>query len=228
MDSVAADALERLERCYDATYDAPPDRRGHCTFRAQDAARCRLPHKVSLMVTSPPYPNRSEYYILYGPENHFLASVGYRVAETAVVGTAKVKDYVSTESDVREVELASSYAGEFLAHVRRSPEKDDVGYYLKYYARYFVSMLRIFDAAVENTMQNGRMLVAVQDNIHRGRLIELSKFVQDVLRRKGWRVVEDPLKTREWERHHLGLRNVSRKHAFVKPKHTERIVEFAR
>jgi hypothetical protein len=59
----------------------------------------------------------------------------------------------------------------------------------------------------------------VQENTHRGLRIETNKALRDFLSKQGFHVRH----VREWDRHHMGLQNISRHYRLVSPKQREAI-----
>lgn len=208
---------EYYQYCYESSHIS---QRGQCIFTTQSAAEFHSPEKVNLILTSPPYCNRLDGIVQYGPENYFLSEVGYPIPEKELIGTTKVRDYETFEADFGYLTNNSKYASRLLNWIKKSPNRDDQTYYLKYYTRYLAMLSRTIDKVLNNLLPTGTMYIATQDNIHRGILIEIDEVLRDLLEVNGWRgeVVE------KWEWHHMGLRHISRDHAFVKPKHNEKLM----
>jgi hypothetical protein len=195
-------------------------KRGKCIISMKNVPELSLPQKVDLILTSPPYCNRLDPMVQYGPENYFLAALGYTIPEESLVSTTKVRDYDRLALDFKSLTAKSENACRLLTKIRESPIADDPGYYLKYYTRYFAKLSRVISKALSYLSKTGRMYIVTQDNTHRGELIEIDKVLSDLLKAERWRsmVIET------WERHHQGLQNVSRNHAFVRPKQLEKLM----
>jgi hypothetical protein len=162
--------------------------------------------------------------VQYGPENYFLSALGYIISEEDLVSITKVRHYDRLEEDFEYLTTNSKYACRLLTKIKESPIADDPGYYLKYYVRYFAALFKVIDKVLSNLSTTGEMYIVTQDNTHRGELIEIDRVLREILGASGWksRVIK------KWERHHHGLRNVSRNHAFVRPKQLEKITEIRR
>jgi hypothetical protein len=158
--------------------------------------------------------------VQYGPENYFLAALGHVSPEEGLVSTTKVKDYDRLTLDFESLTAKSEYACHLLTKIKESSIADDPGYYLKYYTRYFATLFQVIDKVLGSLSTTGKMYIVTQDNTHRGELIEIDRVLRDLLKADRWhsRVI------RKWERHHQGLRNVSRNHAFVRPKQLEKLM----
>jgi len=218
-------SLNRFDLYYKHHYgSAHITKKGECIITDLDAAELQLPQKVDIILTSPWYCNRLDPIVLYGPENYFLSTLGYDYPEENFVSTPKVRDYNGFAPDFEHLTAKSKYANHLLTKIKESPIADDPGYYLKYYTRYFAALYKVMDKVSNHLSKKGKMYVVLQDNIHRGELIEIDRVLSELFRANEWksRVV------RTWERHHHGLRNISRNHAFVKPKHFEKIMELKR
>jgi hypothetical protein len=218
---LANDSLIRFDKYYHYHYGScQVKRRGQCVITKCNATKIHTTEKADFILTSPPYCNRLDPIVLYGPENYFLSVLGYNSPEEELVSINKVKNYHKLEEDFDYLTTNSKHACRILTRIRKSPEADDPSYYLKYYTRYFASLLVVIKRVMTCLTSTGKMYIVTQDNIHRGILIEIDEVIKEMLGADGWksRVIK------RWERHHLGLRNVSRTHAFVKPKHWEKLM----
>ena len=218
---IVRESLTRFDKYYCYHYkSAHVSQMGECIIASQNAGQLSLPEKVDLILTSPPYCNRLDPIIQYGPENYFLSTVGHAIPEKDLIGTTKVQNYETFERDFEYLTSGSESARRLLNKIRRSPKIDDQKYYLKYYTRYFAILARTVNKVLKNLASAGKMYVVLQDNTHRGNPIEIDKVLKELLKVNGWqsRVIKS------WPRHHQGLRNISRDHAFVKQKQYEKIV----
>ena len=218
---IIEDNLTRFKKYYQYNYgSAHITKKGECIFTNVDAAELQLPKEVDIIMTSPWYCNRIDPIVLYGPENYFLSALGYTFPEHSLVSTPKVRDYNGLALDFEYLTARSKCAKDFLTKIKDSKIPDDPGYYLKYYTRYFAALYKVMDKVSSHLSTKGKMYIVFQDNIHRGELIETDRVLSELFKVNGWksRVVK------KWERPHQGLRNISRNHAFVKPKHFEKIL----
>lgn len=221
LQEIIREKLTRFDEYYRHYYASSHiKKKGQCIIINQNATKLRLPQKVDLILTSPPYCNRLDPIVQYGPENYFLCTLGYTIPEEGLVSTTKVRDYETLALDFEYLTSKSKYARCLLTKVKESPISDDPGYYLKYYVRYFSTLIKVIDKVLSNLSATGKMYIVTQDNTHRGELIEIDRVIRELLGASGWqsRVI------RKWERHHQGLRNVSRNHAFVRPKQLEKLM----
>jgi hypothetical protein len=222
LNGIIRDSLTRFDRYYHHHYPSltVAKNRGKCIITHKNAADLSLSRKVDFILTSPPYCNRLDPIVQYGPENYFLATLGYISPEEGLISTTKVRDYDQLASDFETLTTRSKYACRLLTRIKESSVSDDPGYYLKYYTRYFAKLFQVIDRALSNLSKTGKMYIVTQDNTHRGELIEIDRVLSDMLRANNWssKVIK------KWERHHQGLRNVSRNHAFVRPKQLEKLM----
>ena len=217
---VIKDSLTKFDGYYRHYYLAHRIKeKGECIFTHLNATELHLPQKVDIILTSPPYCNRLDPIVQYGPENYFLSALGYPSPDESLVTTTKVRDYKSVEEDFEFLTANSEFANRLLNKIKKS-KNDDRSYYLKYYTRYFAKLFEVTIKVLDNLSPSGKMYIVTQDNIHRGNLIEIDTILRELLKQRGWR----SRLIKRWNRHHLGLRNVSRKHAFVKPMHFEKLV----
>jgi len=218
---IITDNLTKFYKFYEHHYGSNSiSNKGKCIFLKIDANKIILPQKVDLIFTSPWYCNRIDPLIMYAPENYFLSALGYTFPEYDLLSTPRVRYYKELERDFKYLTSKSDFLDEFLNNIKDSSNPDDPGYYLKYYTRYFAQLWEIMDKITSHLSAEGKMYIVLQDNIHRGELIEIDKVLRELFINRGLksRVVK------KWERHHLGLRNISRSHAFVKPRHYEKIM----
>lgn len=218
---IIQDSLKIFQKYYQHNYGSSKIKdKGECNFFKVDATALKLPQMVDLILTSPWYCNRLDPANMYGPENYFLSALGLTFSEYSQVSTPKVRYYEGLEQDYEYLASRSKYADRFLTKIKKSSIPDDPSYYFKYYTQYFAMLWKVMEKITNHLLPHGEMYVVLQDNIHRGELIEIDTILHELYKAIGWKS-EVVLK---WERHHLGLRNVSRKHAFVKPRHFEKMV----
>ena len=216
-------AIDRLCGFYERAYAEHPETKGgRIVVTDYDASRSAPKAKVDVIVTSPPFCNRVDWDRLYAPEHFFLDGVDVWHTRTEFLGTTAVHPYEEFDSEFKMVTTRSEYLRVFLDKVRerQRPKEQRSDYYVKYFTRYFAGLFRVFDMAAR-TLRKGSegIYFVVQANIHRGLMIEIDSALIESLSTQGFQVspVED------WERHHLGLQNVSRRHRLVTPKQREGI-----
>jgi len=150
-------------------------------------------------MTSPPYCNRVDWDRLYGPEHFFLSAVGVWHTRTEFLGTTAVRNYVDFDSDLRFVTVRSKYLARLLNEIRerqiRKEKRSD--YYVKYFTRYFAQLFRMFDLAVGALRKkNAGVFFVVQDNAHRGLLIDIGEALAESLSFAG--LHSCPVTAAEW------------------------------
>ena len=217
------DAIKRLEAFYQCVY--PRQRKiqgGHIILTDYDASKESPKCKVDVVMTSPPFCNRVDWDRIYAPEHFFLNAVGVWHTRTKFLGTTAVRQYSEFDSEFEFVTKRSPYLGKFLTEVQKRQPKEERGsnYYVKYFTRYFCSLFRVFDVAASSLGRaNAGIYFVVQENTHRGLRIETNKALRDFLSKQGFHVRH----VREWDRHHMGLQNISRHYRLVSPKQREAI-----
>jgi len=225
LQEIIGESLTRFDEYYRYHYGACHiKKKGECIITDRNATELHLLQKVDFILTSPPYCNRLDPIVQYGPENYFFSALGYIISEEDLVSITKVRNYDRLEEDFEYLTTNSKYACRLLTKIKESPIADDPGYYLKYYVRYFAALFKVIGKVLSNLSTAGKMYIVTQDNTHRGELIEIDRLLRELLGASGWksRVIK------KWERHHQGLRTVSRNHAFVRPKQLEKITEIRR
>jgi len=221
LSEIVSESIDLYDKYYQNFYgENTISIKGKCIFYKNDVLKLSLKEKVDMIFTSPWYPNRLDPIALYRPETIFLSSMGYSFPEYNQVSTPRVREYTELEADYDFLTTNSSNANKILKRIKIMSEKKDSSYYIKYFTRYFAILYKIIKKTTEHLKSDGKMYVILQDNIHRGVLIEIDKILRELLKAYRWkcRIVK------RFERHHLGLRNVSREHAFVKPRHYEKIM----
>ena len=206
---------------YQHTYDKHSTKKGGCIILTNyDAARFGPERKFDVIMTSPPFCNRVDWDRIYAPEHFFLEAVGAWHTNNEFLGTTSIHNYSSFDSDLKFVTERSDYLRKFLKKVRerqiRNERKSD--YYVKYFTQYFNGLFRVFDIAASKLREdNAGIYFVVQDNSHRGLRIQIGKALAESLYNLNFKA----LPIREWERHHLGLQNISRRYRLVNPKQIE-------
>ncbi len=200
-------------------YNHEIKKKGQCHFSRKDATPLYTSKRFDLILTSPSYCNRLDYERLYAPELYFLESLDYRIGPSNVLGTTKVIDYDSFKSDLNNIIKCAPKTGEFLQEVGMKKERD-AEYYQRYYTRYYANLFKILKNSLRFLKDSGEMYIVVQDNIHRGEINDMGKFLSEFYNNLGWSV-EMPFREL---RHHQGRRNISAEHPIVIKKHYETIL----
>jgi len=214
-------AVNRLATFYEQTYVLHEvSKRGQVFLTDRDASRYTPKRQVDVIVTSPPFCNRVDWDRLYAPEHFFLDAVGVWHTRADFLGTTAVRDYDGFASDLVFATTRSSHVKRLLKKVKDRQIYAERGsdYYVKYFTRYFSGLFRAFDVAASSLhSKTGEIYFVVQDNRHRGLQIDIGRALAQSLSCRGFhaRVL------RSWERHHLGMRNVSRRHRAVTPRQRE-------
>ena len=220
LEEISNEIIGLLDEFYKIHYiDVRVKKRGRCIIRIKDASKLRLKRPVDTILTSPPYCNRLDYVRMYAPENYFLSNVGFPISYNSVIGTNIVKDYKRKERDRKNITTKSEYLAELLEKIEEKSKKD-TDYYMKYYVRYFANLFKTFQNLLNNISKNGRMYIVIQDNIHRGEIIEIDKALSDLFETLGYQSKIE----KQWNRHHLGLRNISEDNKIIKRKHAEKLM----
>ncbi len=217
-------AIDRLDSFYQHTYAKDsPIKGGRIVLTDYDASRSSPDSKVDIVMTSPPFCNRVDWDRMYAPEHFFLDAVGVWHTKIEFLGTTAVHRYPEFESEVKFVTERSNYLCKFLEDVQKRQIRNErrSDYYVKYFTRYFAGLFRVFDMAASALSKgNAGIYFVVQDNAHRGLPIKIGQALAESLSSQGFEV--SPLEY-SWDRHHLGLQNISKRYRLVTPKQKESI-----
>jgi len=198
---------------------------GQCKFFAEDASSLKLREKVDTIVTSPPYPNRYDCTVTYGPELYFLvhaeASPNLMDLKSTMLASNVVKDYETFKKDLAILSRIAPKTYAFLIEIEKKGLKKEKNYYLRYFVKYYSQLYHIFDKMLKLITKDGSIFIVIQNNIHRGELNAIDDFLEDYFLNKGLEV------TREFNQStvHQGKRNISAEHPLVLKKHIETILK---
>lgn len=216
-------AIDRLNFFYQNAYEQYPEiKGGKVVLTNYDASLLGPGCKVDIVVTSPPFCNRVDWDRMYAPEHFFLDAVGVWHTRTEFLGTSSVRRYSDFDSELKFVTGRSDYVGKFLSEVRKRQirKERESDYYIKYFTRYFAGLFRVFDVASSAlSEENAGIYFVVQDNRHRALQIDIGQALAESLTRCGFQMHQG----KSWDRHHMGLRNVSKRYSSVSPMQKELI-----
>jgi len=100
LEEIIRDSLTRFDKYYRHHYmSSRIKKKGECIITHRNATKLQLPQKVDFILTSPPYCNRLDPIVQYGPENYFLSALGYIISEEDLVSITKVRHYDRLEED---------------------------------------------------------------------------------------------------------------------------------
>ena len=218
-------AISRLDSFYQHTYTKLSEiKGGRIILTDYDSSHLVPDSKVDVVITSPPFCNRVDWDRMYAPEHFFLKAADVWHTKTEFLGTTAVHRYPEFDSELEFVAGRSDHLRRFLGEVRKRQlgKNHESDYYVKYFTRYFAGLFRAFDMAANALgKDNAGIYFVVQENSHRGLRINIGQALAESLCDQGFRVL--PLDGSSWDRHHLGLRNVSKRYRLISPKQQESI-----
>ena len=225
IEDIISEVVHRFDLHYTNWYGVDGDySKGECHFYHEKAIDFRPARKIKTIITSPPFPNRTDYVIMYAPELYFLeraiGSTEIRELRKMAVGNVIVKDYPDPSADMANIEATSPRTADFLMEVKRKGPKRESNYYLRCLTKYFSSLFNLCDRYVSFLTPKGEMYMVVQNNVHRGEQICLDEFLEDYFSRKGLQVH----RMQEWSRKHQGTRNLSKQYPLAVKKVRESII----
>lgn len=227
--SSSKDLEEIVTECVDIFYNyylkayhnINEKKKGRCVIGVKNATKLRLKNQVDVILTSPPSPNRLDYHRLFAPENYFLSKVGFPIETDQIIGTPMIKTYKNFKRGKDYITTKSNYLSDFINNVERKDKKPSL-YYVRYYTRYFEVLFKVFENLLNYLSENGKIYMVIQDNLHRGELIEIDKALSDLFDSYGYKIKI----MRKWARNTLGLRNVSTDYSLIrKIKQSEKIIK---
>ncbi len=218
--------VKRFFNYYNMFYsDEKEVKGGAMSFSTGDCYRTFGENKFNLIVTSPSFPNRYDYVVMYAPEIYFLSRVeGCDTVEEfrgRALGTNRVVDYELNERDDDFLRSHAPSTFSFICDVRAKQRHGENNYYPRYFQKYYINLFQCIDAWINKLRSDGSMYLVLQNNIHRGELNELDRFTQEFCANWGCKVevVFRELRT------HQGRRNISGEHPLVVKKHNETILK---
>ena len=229
---IVQEVVDRFYTFYDSVYSNKLIKGGgKLHFGMDDANTIMAPWPVDVIITSPPYPNRTDYRRIFAPELYFLSHLNrprrHNGLDTLLLGTTKVRDYVDFEQDLIFLARHAPLAHTFINDVsERQPFKVngrswESDYYPKCFTRYYAQLFKTFSHLLELLTKNGVIYIVVQNNIHRGVLNAIADYIIEFfcLMKCRARVINSCLHS------HQGLLNISEKHPIVLHKHVESLIE---
>lgn len=201
---------------------------GKYFFSVEDASSLKLKNRVDTIITSPPFPNRFDFTVTYGPELYFLSEVGsgpeINLLKKEILASNVVTDYSSFDNDLLAISEISPKTYNFLIEIRDKQLKTENDYYLRYYLKYYLNLYKILDKLIKILTDDGTLYIVVQNNIHRGELNNMEEFIKEYFQIKDFKVSRDYWKSRS----HQGKRNISADYPLVLKKHLEVILKISR
>jgi hypothetical protein len=189
-------------------------------IRMDDCRTIALPqNRFSSMITSPPYPNRVDYSIMFAPENDFIAhlieenKISMKLPSNYMIGTNVVSGRLLQK-------VRSKSANKFLSSIEqfkgtKKAESANRGYYLPYYANYFSDLERAYENIVLSLKKDFEGYIIVVENTARSSFIPVATSIIETWRYLGFKAEIEKKK----EEFHVGTQN-PRARGF-KAKHTE-------
>ncbi|MGB3088267.1 MAG: hypothetical protein WBC53_11210 [Phycisphaerae bacterium] len=217
-----AESIKAFYAKYYSSFDEAP--RVDVTCSCGDCLDFRTRRRFDVILTSPPYPNRFEPERMYGPELRFFEEVGQPLDNSRLLATTRVRLYDGLADDLAFLCEVAPTTAHFIDQVRETSTPGEADYYPKYFTRYYAGLYRRFLNIMRYLRRDGRIFVAVQDNVHRGHLNEMGLYIRDFFTRRGF-ICSKPF---EQLTRHYGLRNISVRHPLVLRKHREQIIEASR
>jgi hypothetical protein len=163
--------------------------------------------KFGAMLTSPPYPNRSDYYEMFSPENEILSLIGQPMAFPLKIDSDPLLGTISVSQTPR-TNPSSNLANEFLEKmktIRRSKNayNQDERYYFPYLRNYFFGLETAYQNVAKVASEQFVGFIVVVNNTHRNIVVPVDKIVMEIWSSLGFKASIH----REKETFHIGTKN---------------------
>lgn len=173
-----------------------PDPTGTESSHAIHHGDCRthvfLRGECDALLTSPPYPNRSDYGTMFLPELEFLAqqddgesSVDLQLRR--VIGTTLVSGLQVTSPRSSCVLTFLERISDMARKKGKRAQYDHAVYYEPYFRNYFCGLEAAWENAATALSPSARGFIIVVDNTHRGVVVPLAEFTVETWQRLGFR-----------------------------------------
>lgn len=159
------------------------------------------------MLTSPPYPNHRDFFMIWEPENCLLRRmqddklIRWLPDEIGNIGSNFVKGREIQQSTLSCVEEFVTDV-ESLKRSKRSAYDDEV-YYLPYFLNYFADLFEAYQNISRFAASQFSGFISVVDNTHRGVLVPVANTVREMWEKMGF----ESKVVRTIEMSHVGVKN---------------------
>ena len=228
LNEIIKEQVDKIYAYYNYYYYSCSDiKGGNINFTTIDLSSTTVSDQTDVIFTSPAYPNRFDYLRMYAPELYFLSKVDATLnldkLKNEILGTNTIKNYNTQEEDFYEIAKYAPSTAELLLEIKKKQINNErtSNYYFRYFTKYFSCLYKCVDILLEAVQNGAKLYLVIQNNIHRGELIDLGSSVIDYCNNKGFKsgiVFQEA-------RIHQGRRNISANHPLVLKKHFEYIVK---
>lgn len=160
---------------------------------------------ISCVITSPPYANRLDYSVMWGPELVVMCELfnqdSQRIKRTQI-GTTVVRGL----KDEHEDDSLPDSAMRFLHEVTISKGKASDSYYLPFFRNYLVSLTRKLVSAARLVQKNGHFVVFIRDCVRKDARLDVERLVFEILKPEGFNYVAPDGAKKIIIKNHVGLR----------------------
>jgi len=184
------------------------------------------PNRFEAMVTSPPYPNRTDYRSLFAPENFFLKwlfeekLLRMEISEDPIIGSNFVAGRRRREpTTVAALQFLTSIEG--LPRGKNAVYHDDV-YYLPYFRNYFCDLEDAYKNVSKALKPTFTGYVIVVNNTHRNTIVPVASVIMEIWERLGFKAAVHSSS----ESFHYGTKNPRARG--IRGRHTQFIIEIKR
>ncbi len=161
---------------------------------------------ISGVITSPPYANRLDYSVMWGPELAVLCELfdeDQQKIKRAQIGTTVVRGLKN--KDASEQFLPPS-AMHFLNEVASGKGKASDSYYLPFFRNYLVSLTEKLTSAANLVEQGGIFVCFIRDCVRKDARLDAEIFVSEALKFVGFEQSDALKSDKVIIKNHVGLR----------------------
>ena len=158
------------------------------------------------LLTSPPYPNRTDYFSMFEPEVFFCAHLNipdltvapstHYLGSTVVKGTTQKRDSLTVVNEFLNYVLSSKSK-------RKAGRSDNVTYYYPYFANYFHGLREAYANISRAAAPDFRGYIIIQNNHFRDKEVPVAQAVAEI-----WQALDFKVEiVDQMEVFHIGTKN---------------------
>lgn len=178
------------------------------------------------MLTSPPYPNRSDYESIFAVENELIRLLSDRLPEALCLEERLIGS--NRTGNLQPRCPSSPSASGFLNSITskkwssRKQERDEKGYYFDYYSQYFCGIEELYENVSTWLAPAFHGFIVVRDNTHHGMTVPVAASIMET-----WTGLGFSATIRDADEvFHVGTKNPRARGA--RAKHMEYVIEVMR
>ena len=181
--------LEEAKSLFIEYSDKLPERHRKFSIKVSraDVKHICPPDKYDAIITSPPYPNRIDYYKHYLPATALLAELlglNERSLRLSQIGTPLIRE-------IDEIKKLSPNTDRLIETIKSHDSYASNSYYWKGFYYYFSDMSSFFGRAWKTLSPGGNLIFVVQDTFYKDVPVPVSDLLSELAIIHGFSVVDD-------------------------------------